>query len=59
MAVVNSLGVEAYQKYSDLFLHMIAENGKNSGYASFVSRDAEQLDIEALRGRGNAKGIEG
>jgi PmbA protein len=48
MAVVNSLGVEAYQKYSDVFLHMIVENGKNSGYASFVSRDAERLDIEAL-----------
>ncbi len=48
VAVVNSLGVEAYQKYSDVFLHMIAENGKNSGYASFVSRDAEQLDIEAF-----------
>jgi PmbA protein len=48
VAVVNSLGVEAYQNYSDLFLHMIAENGRNSGYASFVSRDADQLDIEAL-----------
>jgi len=48
VAVVNSLGVEAYQKYSDVFLHMIAENGKNSGYASFVSRDPEQLDIEAF-----------
>jgi PmbA protein len=48
VAVVNSLGVEAYQSYSDLFLHMIAENGRNSGYASFVSRDADRLDIEAL-----------
>jgi predicted Zn-dependent protease len=48
VAVVNSLGVEAYQNYSDLFLHMIAENGRNSGYASFVSRDADRLDIEAL-----------
>jgi predicted Zn-dependent protease len=48
VAAVNSLGVEAYQSYSDVFLHMIAENRKNSGYASFVSRDAEQLDIEAF-----------
>ena len=48
VAIVNSLGVEAYQKYSDVFLHLIAENGRNSGYASFVSRDADRLDIEAL-----------
>lgn len=48
MAVANSLGVEAYQAYSDLFIHVIAENGKNSGYASFVSRDADQLNIEQL-----------
>ena len=48
LAVVNSLGVEAYQPYSDLFFHMIAEDGKGSGYASFVSRDPEQLNIEVL-----------
>ena len=48
VAIVNSLGVEAYQKYSDVFLHLIAENGRNSGYASFVSRAADRLDIEAL-----------
>jgi len=55
VAVVNSLGVEAYQKYSDLFLHMIAENGRNSGYASFVSRDADQLDIEAFAEEGTRR----
>jgi PmbA protein len=48
VAVVNSLGVEAYQKYSDLFLHLIVENGKGSGYASFVSRDLEELRVEPL-----------
>ena len=48
LALVNSLGIEAYQKYSDLFFHGIAEDGKNSGYASFVSRGSEQLDIESL-----------
>lgn len=48
LTVVNSLGVEAYQRYSDLFFHLIAENEKSSGYASFVSRDPDQLDIEAL-----------
>lgn len=48
VAVVNSLGVEAYQRYSDLFLHLIAENGQGSGYASFVSRDLAQLQVEPL-----------
>ncbi len=48
LAVVNSLGVEAYQKFSDLFLHLIAENDKSSGYASFVARDPDQLDVDAL-----------
>jgi len=48
LAVVNSLGIEAYQKYSDLFFHAIAEDGKNSGYASFVSRGLDQPDIECL-----------
>jgi predicted Zn-dependent protease len=46
--VVNSLGVEAYQRYSDLFFHLIAEDQKSSGYASFVSRDPDQLHIDSL-----------
>ncbi len=48
LIVVNSLGVEAYQKFSDLFLHLIVQNGKGSGYASFISRDLDQLQIESL-----------
>jgi PmbA protein len=48
LAVVNSLGVEAYQKFSDLFLHLIVENEKSSGYASCVARDPDQLDMDAL-----------
>jgi len=48
VAVVNSLGVEAYQKYSDLFLHLIAGNGDSSGYASFVSRELDHLDVGTL-----------
>ena len=48
LAVVNSLGVEAYQKFSDLFLHLIVENEKNSSYASFVARDPDRLDIDSL-----------
>jgi PmbA protein len=48
LAVANSLGVEAYQKFSDLFLHLIVENEKSSSYASFVARDPDQLDVDAL-----------
>ncbi len=48
LAVVNSLGVEASQKYSDLFLHLIAQGEKGTGYGSFVARDPEALDIKAL-----------
>ncbi len=48
LAVVNSVEVEAYQKFSDLFLHIIVENDKTSGYASFVARDPDALDGDAL-----------
>lgn len=48
VAVVNSLGVEAYQEYSDLFLHLIVQDDKGSGYASFVSRDPGRLQVESL-----------
>jgi len=48
VAVVNSLGVEAYQSYSDLVFHLIVQNDGGSGYAGFVSRDHEKLDIVSL-----------
>jgi predicted Zn-dependent protease len=48
LSVANSLGVEAYQRYSDLFFHLIIKDGESSGYASFVSRDPDQLNIESL-----------
>ncbi|MBI5969315.1 MAG: TldD/PmbA family protein [Deltaproteobacteria bacterium] len=48
IAIVNSLGVEAYQEYSDVFFHLIVEDGKNSGYSSFVSRNPDQLNVQAL-----------
>ena len=48
LAVVNSFGMEAYQKFSDLIFHLIVENEKNSGYSSFVARDPDQLDIDSL-----------
>jgi len=48
LAVVNSLGVEAYQKFSDLFLHLIVENEQSSSYASFVARNPDQLNVDSL-----------
>lgn len=59
VAVVNSLGIETYQQYSDLFFHLIAENGRGTGYASFVSRDADQLNIEQLAGEAIGKASKG
>ena len=48
VAVLNSLGVETYQQYSDLCLHLIAQNAHGSGYSGFVSRDPDKLQIESL-----------
>jgi predicted Zn-dependent protease len=48
LAVINSLGVETYQKFSDLFLHLIVENEKSSSYASFVARNPDHLDVDSL-----------
>ena len=56
VAVANSLGVEAYQQYSDLFLHMIVGNGpQGSGYAGFVARGGDRLNVEALVDEAAAK----
>ena len=59
LAVINSLGVEAYQQFSDLFLHLIVQNEKGSGYASFVSRDWDQLRVEPLVNAAVAKASRG
>jgi predicted Zn-dependent protease len=40
--------VETYQKFSDLFLHLIVENEKSSSYASFVARNPDHLDVDSL-----------
>ncbi len=48
LGVVNSRGVEAFQQFSDITFHLIADDGKNTGYAAFVSRDPGQLNAEAL-----------
>ncbi len=48
VAVVNSLGVEAFQDYSDIFIHLIVQDGGASGYAGLVTRDYDQLQVEPL-----------
>ncbi|MGB9629071.1 MAG: TldD/PmbA family protein, partial [Thermodesulfobacteriota bacterium] len=58
LAVVNSLGVEAYQLFSDLFIHLIVENEKSSGYASLVARNPDHLDIESLAQEAIEKALE-
>jgi predicted Zn-dependent protease len=55
VAIVNSLGIEAYQKYSDLFFHLIAEDGKSSGYTGFVTRDPDRFDPAVLAREALAK----
>ncbi len=59
VAVVNSLGVEAYQRYSDLVLHVIVQNDEGSGYASFVSRDPDQLDMTSFASEAIRKSLKG
>jgi len=59
VAVVNSLGVEAYQRYSDLVFHLIVEKDGGSGYASYVSRDPAQLDIDSLAKEAIEKALRG
>jgi predicted Zn-dependent protease len=59
LGVVNSLGVEAYQRYSDLFFHLIAEDERGSGYASFVSRDGDPLNIHSLAEEATEKASRG
>jgi len=59
LAVVNSLGIEAYQRYSDLFFHLIVEDENASGYASFVSRDPDQLNIDSLANEAIGKASRG
>lgn len=48
LLVLNSLGIEAYQKYSDLVFHLILHDHDRSGYASLVSRNPSSLNIEVL-----------
>lgn len=48
VAIVNSLGIEGYQKYSDVFFHLIVENEYGSGYSSFVGRNPYDMNIESL-----------
>jgi PmbA protein len=59
LTVVNSLGVEAYQRYSDLLLHLIAGDDQGTGYASFVSRDLDRLNIDSLAKEAIEKALRG
>lgn len=59
VAVVNSLGVETYQRYSDIVLNLIVQKDDCSGYAGFVSRDPEQLNIASLAGEAIEKTSKG
>jgi len=59
VAVVNSLGAEAYQRYSDLVFHLIVEKDGGSGYAGYVSRDPAQLDIDSLAKEAIVKALRG
>ncbi|MDI7259881.1 MAG: TldD/PmbA family protein [Thermodesulfobacteriota bacterium] len=59
LTVVNSLGVETYQKYSDLVFHLVIEDDKGSGYASYVSRDPGHLDIDSLAKEAIGKALRG
>jgi predicted Zn-dependent protease len=43
LAIINSLGVEAYQRYSDLFFHLIAQNEKCSGYGGILTNSISIL----------------
>ncbi|MDI6764152.1 MAG: TldD/PmbA family protein [Thermodesulfobacteriota bacterium] len=59
VAVVSSFGVEAYQRYSDFVFHLIVEKDGGSGYASYVSRDPAQLDIDSLAKEAIEKALRG
>ena len=59
LTVVNSLGVEAYQRFSDLFFHLIIDNGTNSGYTGFVSRDVDSFDLSPLAKEAIRKAMKG
>jgi predicted Zn-dependent protease len=45
LGVANSLGIEAYTIFTDAFLNVIMMSDGASGYANFVSRDIEDIDV--------------
>ncbi len=48
IAVVNSLGVEAYQPFTSASVNMIAMSDTSSGYAAGTSRQVSDLDFARL-----------
>ncbi|MBI5867991.1 MAG: TldD/PmbA family protein [candidate division Zixibacteria bacterium] len=51
LAVVNTLGVNAYQRISSSSVNVIAMGATSSGYAEGLSRNVEDLDFRAIAGR--------
>ena len=66
IAILNSLGVEAYQPVTSSGINMIAMSDTSSGYASATSRNVSEIDFEMLARRAvdkcdmaqNPKGME-
>jgi len=58
VAVVNSLGVRAYQSYTFAEVKIVALAGEGSGYAYSLSRDIRKIDPEVLGERAIKKGVE-
>ena len=48
VAVLNSLGVRAYQPVSGAAINMIAMSDTSSGYAALAARGVEEIDFDAL-----------
>ncbi|MCI2425959.1 TldD/PmbA family protein [Candidatus Acetothermia bacterium] len=59
-AVVNSLGVNAYQRGTSADLNLIiSSNDGASGYATYLTRDVTQIDIDALAEQAIDKCLQG
>ena len=55
IAVLNSLGVRAYQPVTVASVNMIAMSDTSSGYAAGTARDINEIDFDELAGRAVAK----
>lgn len=48
LAVVNSLGLEAYNASTYAYLRTVVEGENGTGYADFLNRDASKIDADAI-----------